>query len=116
MLTRPAAMRARIPRNLGEVGGRKNLTQLIREAVAQEVNRLRMRVLGTHGDPVVDQEATEMAMRSSMHRVGGVFSESLGVALRYGSFRRLGKRPGSGSRSSEQPSTFLIHVTPSLTA
>jgi len=45
--------------------------------VAQEVDRLLTRILGKNGDPVVDLEATEMAIRSSMHRVGGVFLEKL---------------------------------------
>ncbi|HLE22550.1 MAG TPA: hypothetical protein VJB88_15685, partial [Vicinamibacteria bacterium] len=52
---------------------KKNVTQIVQEELAREVERLLSRILpGSARAARVDLEATEMAVRNSIHEVGGV--------------------------------------------
>jgi hypothetical protein len=53
------------------VGGKKNLFALIQAEIAREVDRLIGRIVG-QGQALHDLEATEMAIRASMHQVGAM--------------------------------------------
>ena len=69
----------RTRRSQPALGAKKNLAALVQEEIRQEVDRLLTRLLGQEQDAssAVDLEASEMAIRSSMHQVGGVLLERL---------------------------------------
>ena len=55
----------------------KNLAEVIQEEAAGEIGRIVTRVLARRPDASLDLEAIEMALRASMHQLGGAILEKL---------------------------------------